>query len=585
MQKMVKISACVMMIGVLVYMQVQSNWLTDKYRAGKEKIKQIAKDEGIEVGTIKQDVGRAFGEGVSEAGKIVGVVTEPIKTGVSKIGEYTTDPVFRMVGNQMKAIKDNPHRNDVASVRMGAGLPQAEIDFVNKRTPLTQKALEKLLGRSLAGARTPRIAFCGSGGGYRAMVCSMGSLVGAEKIGLMDCATYYAGLSGSTWLAPWFLMGGSIASYKESLIPKLNYPSLAPVGSNKVHDVSLIMNELVVKRAMLQPRTIVDLYGLLLGNRLLDSFGDDRHRVYLSQQAQSLADGRQMMFIGTAVTGYAGMAKEWFEFTPYEVGSAWLGMYVPTWAFGRMFQDGKSIDPAPEQPLDILMGVFGSAFAADAEVIYQDSLKGMIAQVTPVVEGVLSADYLGELKVTSGKFNNFAQGFAQSGIKDKDVISLIDAGLAFNLPTPPLCRPERAVDVIFILDASAGQVGAELLKAEQYARDKKMPFPAINYANIEKRAMSVFVDANPKAPIVIYLPRVFDAALWEKVKDLPEYAQYKQYFNGFNVDECIASSYCNTFNFKYTDFQARQLSAVTEFNIVANKQEIIKVLNDAVDRR
>lgn len=48
--------------------------------------------------------------------------------------------------------------------------------------------------------QVPVIAIAGSGGGFRAMVGFAGVMKALFESGVLDCATYVAGLSGSTWL-------------------------------------------------------------------------------------------------------------------------------------------------------------------------------------------------------------------------------------------------------------------------------------------------------------------------------------------------------------------------------------------------
>lgn len=47
--------------------------------------------------------------------------------------------------------------------------------------------------------QVPTIAIVGSGGGFRAMVGFSGVMKALYESGVLDCATYVAGLSGSTW--------------------------------------------------------------------------------------------------------------------------------------------------------------------------------------------------------------------------------------------------------------------------------------------------------------------------------------------------------------------------------------------------
>lgn len=41
---------------------------------------------------------------------------------------------------------------------------------------------------------------CLSGGGVRAMIASLGALLAAEELGVLDCCSYTSALSGGAWL-------------------------------------------------------------------------------------------------------------------------------------------------------------------------------------------------------------------------------------------------------------------------------------------------------------------------------------------------------------------------------------------------
>jgi len=47
--------------------------------------------------------------------------------------------------------------------------------------------------------------------------------------------------------------------------------------------------------------------------------------------------------------------------TPYEVGCDELEAWCPTWAFGRQFENGRSVSGLPEQSLSLLLGLCTSA--------------------------------------------------------------------------------------------------------------------------------------------------------------------------------------------------------------------------------
>src|SRR5690606_34383497 len=78
---------------------------------------------------------------------------------------------------------------------------------------------------SLKPIHTPRIHVCASGGGYRAMVATLGALIGMEEPGLLDCVSTIAGLSGSTWaMASWYSGGKTLTETRDALANKLCAP-------------------------------------------------------------------------------------------------------------------------------------------------------------------------------------------------------------------------------------------------------------------------------------------------------------------------------------------------------------------------
>lgn len=493
-----------------------------------------------------------------------------------------SSPIKDQIRSQIKAVRENPYKDTVAKIRIGNSLHPEEKAYLAKRKPKVKTALEKFLGHAIDDAAVPTIALIESGGGYRAMTCSLGWHVGASKIGLMDTVTYMVGLSGSTWLIGlWTLSGKSIEEFKQSLFPKIKR-GLSDVGSG---DLRMVLANFLGKSLFDQELTIIDFYGGLLANALLQEFGPDRQRVYLSEQAQKIANANIPFPIYTAVRGDIKAKQDWYEFTPYEIGATWLGMYVPSWAYGREFDDGASIDFAPEQSFGYQMGTFGSAFSASAERIFKEVKKKFprlvpFIQITDAILNEIETQHIAPIateRITAAILNNFTFGMQSSPIKDATTIKLVDGGLEFNLPYPPISgeRPERKADIIIFLDASGGQLDKQIRKVEQYARTNNLKFPQIDYSTIAQRTVSTFKDENdPAVPLVIYMPRINDLALLESIKTKSEFASFVPLLTNFNVDECIKKDYCATTNFSYDEKQMQQLSGLTEFNMLANKDKI-----------
>ncbi len=510
------------------------------------------------------------------------------------VGRELISPVIaKVIKTQEKSIIDNPYQDTIATVRIGNNLNPEENAYRIYREPKVKAALERLLGRSLDGKKIPVISFVGSGGGYRAMLCTTGSMVGAEKIGLLDVTTYITALSGSTWaLGPWMMTGWSWADFRiylEGIVVR----NIFQIGTDVVRNIADVC---ATKLAFDQSVTTVDLFGALLANRLLDGFGEDRQLLYLSQQTQRVQDGNWPYPIYTATDGSEQVVQNahWYEFTPHEVGSAAFGVYVPTWAYGRAFYGGGSLDFAPEQTLGFILGTCGSAYALHIGFAWDalvENLSNMVLK--QLMDEYVIAPLRGK-RVFWAEVNNFMKGIpnianAYSNLQTRDTLKLVDAGLTFNLPYPPVSgeRAERKADVLIMLDASAGIIPEELKKVEQYARNHKLKFPVIDYTDLNKKTFAVFKNEKDETvPVVIYMPRITDAQLWQEHKIKPEMSAYNN-LEGFNLETCTNESgqVCNTLNFEYTEKQAQQVMNQTEFNMVANKDNIIEVLNWVIDRQ
>jgi hypothetical protein len=154
-------------------------------------------------------------------------------------------------------------------------------------------------------------------------------------------------------------------------------------------------------------------------------------------------------------------------------------------------------------------------------------------------------------------------------IYQKQEIQLKDAGIDFNLPFPPLLRPERNINVIIAWDASGDilQAGAaSLSKAYKYAQKHGLKFPTITSKVFKKASkQNLTVIGNPSDPrelTIIYMPLIKNSKL---EGELGEY-------------EPAAQSYTGTFNFVYKKPESSMLIKYAEENVKAHKDIIIDTI-------
>lgn len=486
------------------------------------------------------------------------------------------DAARAAVFNSVPQIKDNFYKNTPAKIRLGNELPEQEKAFLQSRIPKTKVAMEKLTGQRIENV--PNIAIVCSGGGYRAMLYCLGALIGAQRTGILDATRYMVGLSGSTWaIAGWLLSGQSLQAYHDWLVSDLKRGLKAVNGA----DISLIGDHLLTKYLYDQPYALVDIYGTLLANEIFAKLGDRKQRQTLSSQAEAIKAGNLPMPIYTAIAAEGIKSEQnWYEFTPYEVGAQWMGAYVPSWAFGRKFKGGVSTNFAPEQNFGVLMATFGLAIGLTIERLVDEiklKEKASSEWVQNIINTILKKK--GEFRFTTADYRNFVRDMQNVPLSDFRLLKMVDAGIGYNLPYPPISgqRPERKADIIIFVDASGDDFPEDFKKTERYARAKNLPFPKIDFSQVTKKAVSVFNDHKPGVPIVIYVPRVLDSELFSA----PEYAPLAKDFNSiknFDVDACILKGACSTFNFSYSKEDAQKLTQLGMLNMMAAKKAVVDAI-------
>ncbi|KAJ3295478.1 hypothetical protein HK104_002617 [Borealophlyctis nickersoniae] len=516
----------------------------------------------------------------------------------------------------MRDPEANPEIKWDARVRVGPKLCEKEREFRARRKKSAAKALSEFIGEDIDQEDVPIIGIAASGGGCRAMISNLASLEALNKAGFLDGTTYVSGVSGSTWaLASLYTMGRDFPAIRKRLATQLStdFLSISQLTAALSGPASSEILTGVTQRYLSRGHTLstVDLFGTLLTARLLaDATQASATRVVnaavaeagakmeslqskgkeaaeklinkgkLSQQRGFCERNELPMPLYTAVshqmeTGADGHRFLWWEFSPYEAGfrveaKEGGGAWVPIWAFGRVFQKAKSQERIPEQSLGLLLGTFGSAFTATVAHIYEEFKNSLPTSLRDRVMHLLE-DVAHIHPISPASFPNIAYKLEKREldhpITKELTVSLMDSGMDNNLPFPPFLRPERAVDIILVLDASM-ETGLDpwLKRAESFARDWHVKFPKIpssENANEEfKRSICSVLQTPEKDRTVIYMPLVAN-------KDYdPEF------------DPTVAA-FCATYNFTFTRDQVDKLSGLAAKNVEGSLKRLREAVKQA----
>ena len=228
---------------------------------------------------------------------------------------------------------NDPNYNRFASVRLSSNLCDEEKNFLVYRANKVQQTLEFLVNDESTINKVPRIALCFSGGGYRALIGTMAVLKSAQEVGLLDLTTYISSLSGSTWaLALASILNNDLDSCTDLTRNEVSNELTANFNFNSV--IFNSVSNLIYK----QKFSLVSIWGLLLGNRLLNKFSSGNYCTKLSQITKFVEFGNLPLPIFTAGLVEPNDEYDWIEFTPFEIGGLKANTFIPSWSFNRIFK-------------------------------------------------------------------------------------------------------------------------------------------------------------------------------------------------------------------------------------------------------
>ncbi|XP_067262633.1 cytosolic phospholipase A2 gamma-like isoform X2 [Chanodichthys erythropterus] len=247
-----------------------------------------------------------------------------------------------------------------SDVRIGHSLNKNEKDFRIRRRNTVQQCLQKL-GIHCSLDDAPNIALLGSGGGERAMVGLLGSLVQLHKVGLLDTILYLSGVSGSTWCMASLYQEPDWSSKLETVKDKIFQRLSGPKVSWK--DAFAKLNKYYYEKDIF---SLTDFWAAMVVTTYVKEI--DEHTLTEQWNQQS----KDPFPIYTMIDKQSKQKKEadpWFEFTPHEAGYSLIGAFVGVSNFGSQFEKGSRFKEQPEIDMLYLQGLCGSALADGEEIV------------------------------------------------------------------------------------------------------------------------------------------------------------------------------------------------------------------------
>lgn len=295
---------------------------------------------------------------------------------MTEFGKWQTE-IFNFNGVSEVDVAFHMEWDQNPTLRYSLCLSALEKEFMRKRKQKVWQALNALLGdqgpKTLE--ETPTIAVIGSGGGFRAMTGYSGVFKALADSGILDCATYACGLSGSSWYLS--------TLYSHERWPEMNPGELQRELMTNI-DKSLVrllgpqslyryVRSVVSKRRQGQPVSFTDFFGHMVGETLLKG----RLNCRLTDQREKIEGANVPMPLYTCVHVKkdvpARSFQEWVEFSPYEIGMPKYGTFMDSKYFGSKFYMGKLVKSYEEPPLHFLQGIWGSAFCILFKRLLEDN--------------------------------------------------------------------------------------------------------------------------------------------------------------------------------------------------------------------
>ncbi len=485
--------------------------------------------------------------------------------------------------------QNTTHKNNIALVD---NKNLSETNFIiKKRKKFIKKEFINQFDIGNRKINIPKITVCLSGGGYRAMINSLGVLRGLEDIKILHLVENIYSLSGSTWLVNLWLaskynlnklethLRSKLSKNIKFKLDKINKYASMPLNKDQYKEllkyVAIFWQQ---KIGYGQRINLIDIWGLLIGLNIYPPDINIYHEC-LSNQAAILKEGNKPISISTAISPIDKNNPTKNELLPSNI-YRWLlfsatqisiehdnNLYtIPSWALGREFKKGKSVKnykgQAPELPLAYLLGIFGSAFSGSPQEYLKIINKMVLFKDLPIVSKTMEfATQIGfkDKRVAPAKIYNFIEHLEESS---NNQITLIDAGLECNIPLYPILKYDNA-EIILVFDASIENRNFENLKN---IISKALPNAETKIV-VEEHYLVLQVDNK----IIFYMPL-------EKFDNIT----YPNECNIFSKNELI-NGFGKMTNFSYQENQFSAISKLAYTNVVKNELNFRQIILDYIN--
>uniref|UniRef100_A0A8C1U2Q6 PLA2c domain-containing protein n=1 Tax=Cyprinus carpio TaxID=7962 RepID=A0A8C1U2Q6_CYPCA len=238
-------------------------------------------------------------------------------------------------------------------------LNNSEQEFVAGRRNTVLQTLKKLKIQC-SRKEVPNIALLGSGGGQRAMVGLLGSLVQLDKAGLLDCILYLSGVSGSTWCMASLYKepdwSTKLETVKNKIIERIRGPEVS------LTDAMAKLKKYYYGKDLF---SLTDVWAVLVVTSYVKEI--DEHTL-TEQRKQHNKDPFPIYAVIDKQSKQSNDGDPWFEINPYEAGYSLSGVFVDTGDFGSQFQKGSKIKHQDEFDMLYLQALCGSALGDEVDI-------------------------------------------------------------------------------------------------------------------------------------------------------------------------------------------------------------------------